>query len=88
MQWTGLSPGPDPDNWEKIAYKLVVSLSNPYDPSGRRIKKTVDGYKTRYCYDGGHVIAEYNGNGNLLRKYVYGARVDEIRFIGLLRNSS
>jgi hypothetical protein len=29
------------------------------------------------CYDDGNVIAEYDGNGNLLRKYIYGLRVDE-----------
>jgi len=69
VQWTGPSPPQDPNNWDKITYK--------YDPSGRRIKKTVDGYKTTYCHDGGHEIAEYDGNGNLLRKYVYGPGVDQ-----------
>jgi len=69
VQWTGPSPPHDPNNWDKITYK--------YDPSGRRIKKTVDGYKTTYCHDGGHEIAEYDGNGNLLRKYVYGPGVDQ-----------
>ena len=69
MQWTGPSPPQDPNNWDKITYK--------YDISGRRINKSVDGYKTTYCYDGGHVIAEYDGNGNILRKYVYGPRVDQ-----------
>jgi len=69
VQWTGPSPRPDPNDWQKITYK--------YDISGRRINKSVDGYKTTYCYDGGHVLAEYDGNGNLLRKYVYGPRVDE-----------
>jgi hypothetical protein len=85
VQWTGRSPRPDPNDWQKITYKLVVSLSNPYDVSGRRIEKSVDGYKTTYCYDGGHVLAEYDGNGNLLRKlvvslpnpYVYGPGVDQ-----------
>ena len=45
--------------------------------SGRRIKKNVVGsYVVKYVYDGGHVIAEYD-DSNLLRKYIYGARVDE-----------
>jgi len=39
---------------------------------GRRVEKKVDGYSTRYVYDGPHVIAEYDGNNNLLRKYIYG----------------
>ncbi|MFB0554802.1 MAG: hypothetical protein ACETWQ_15975, partial [Phycisphaerae bacterium] len=64
MQWSG-SPPPDPTNWDKITYT--------YDPAGRRITKKVDGYPTRYVYDGGHVIAEYDDRG-LLRKYIYGPR--------------
>jgi RHS repeat-associated protein len=69
VQWTGLSPGHDPANWDTITYK--------YDLSGRRIKKTVDSYTTTYLHDGDHIIAEYDGNSNLVRKYVYGPRVDE-----------
>jgi len=34
--------------------------------------------RTRYIYDGGNVIAEYDGNNNLTRKYIHGARVDEL----------
>ena len=70
VQWTQASPVQDPNNWSNITYK--------YDPSGRRIEKNVDGYKTRYVYDGGNVIAEYDGNNNLTRKYIHGARVDEL----------
>ena len=48
-----------------------------YDPAGRRIKKNVVGsYIVKYVYDGGNVIGEYDDSG-LLRKYIYGARVDE-----------
>ena len=46
----------------------------------RCTEKNVDGRITRYCYDGGHVIAEYDGTydcGALLRKYIYGPGVDE-----------
>jgi len=59
---------PAPTNWDTITYT--------YEPGGKRITKNVDGYPTRYVYDGGHVIAEYDDSG-LLRKYIYGARVDE-----------
>jgi RHS repeat-associated protein len=69
VQWTGPSPTQDPANWQEIAYKQ--------DVTGRRVEKKVDGYSTRYVYDGPHVIAEYDGNNNLLRKYIYGPCTDE-----------
>jgi len=47
-----------------------------YDFAGRRISKTVSQTTTKYCYDGGQVIAEYNGS-TLLRKFVYGPGIDE-----------
>ncbi len=45
--------------------------------AGRRVEKKVDGYSTRYVHDGDHIIAEYDGNNNLLRKYIYGPCVDK-----------
>ncbi len=69
VQWTGPSPAQDPENWQQIAYKQ--------DVAGRRVEKKVDGYSTRYVYDGDHIIAEYDGNNNLLRKYIYGPGVDQ-----------
>ena len=69
VQWTGASPVPDSNNWQQIDYK--------YDVAGRRSEKIIDGYPTRYLYDGPHVIAEYDGNNNLLRKYIYGPGVDQ-----------
>ena len=60
VQWSGSpEPVPDPSKWDNITYKLVVSLSNPYDPDGRRIEKSGNGEAIKYCYDGDHVIAEY-----------------------------
>ena len=44
VQWTGPSPDQDSSNWQTITYK--------YDVTGRRSEKKVDGYTTRYCYDG------------------------------------
>jgi len=54
----------------------VVSYN--YDALGRRISKTVypTGQVVEYCYDGDQVIAEYNGAGLLLRKYIYGPGID------------
>jgi RHS repeat-associated protein len=51
--------------------------SYEYDYRGRRISKTVDGSTTKHCYDGGQIIAEYDGSNNLLRKFVYGPGIDE-----------
>jgi RHS repeat-associated protein len=55
----------------------VVSYN--YNASGRRVSKTVypTGQYIEYCYDGDQVIAEYDGSGTLLRKYIYGPGVDE-----------
>jgi len=44
VQWTGPSPDQNPANWQEIAYK--------HDVAGRRVEKAVDGYSTRYVYDG------------------------------------
>ena len=35
------------------------------------------GYSTRYVHDCDHVIAEYDGNNNLLRKYIFGQGIDQ-----------
>jgi RHS repeat-associated protein len=41
--------------------------------AGRRIAKSYDGQTVaRYLYDGGHILADYDGNGALLHKYIYG----------------
>jgi RHS repeat-associated protein len=46
--------------------------SYAYDPQGRRKAKTVNGTTTNYLSAGSREIAEYDGAGNLLRRYVYG----------------
>jgi hypothetical protein len=46
--------------------------------TGRRIAKAYDGtVVAKYVYDGPSLIAEYDGNDNLLRKYLYGPGVDQ-----------
>ena|GEM_PF-2942093 len=51
------------------------------DAFGRRVEKVVDDgdteITTRFIYDGFRVVAEYDGGGTLLRKYVYGPGIDE-----------
>lgn len=47
-----------------------------YDATGRllSVQKTAT---TRFLYDGNDIIAEYDGAGNLLRRYVHGVNTDE-----------
>ena len=44
-----------------------------YNSAGRRIRKTVGGVTTYYAYDGGTLIGELDGSGNLTRRYEWGA---------------
>ena len=53
------------------------TITYAYDVLGRRVSKTVNGTITKYVYDGARVIAEYDGAGQLLRKYIYGPGLDE-----------
>lgn len=51
-----------------------------YDYLGRRISRTIYGspdVTIRYAYDGDRIIAEYDGNDVLLRKFIYGPGIDE-----------
>lgn len=43
-----------------------------YDRDGRRIAKTVNGEKILFAWDGNRLIAEYDHNNNLLKRYTYG----------------
>jgi RHS repeat-associated protein len=50
-----------------------------YDYLGRRVKKEItspESRVTRYVYDGGQVISEYE-DGTLVRKLIYGPGIDE-----------
>lgn len=53
-------------------------LSLSYDPSGR-LWQTSGGASgtTRYLYDGDQLVAEYNGSGSMLRRYVHGPAADD-----------
>ncbi|MEN6428721.1 MAG: RHS repeat-associated core domain-containing protein [Phycisphaerales bacterium] len=68
VRWSGTMP--DAGAWGQIEYV--------YDPSGRRVEKKVDGTtELKFLYDGDHIIAEYDANDTLLRKYVHGPCIDE-----------
>ncbi len=46
-------------------------------PVGRRAAKVVDGVRTEFLVDGDMVIAEFDGAGAMLRRYVQGTAVDD-----------
>lgn len=48
-----------------------------YDAAGRLSKVTSAAGVTQFLYDGNALIAEYDGNGNLTRRYVDGPGVDD-----------
>lgn len=48
-----------------------------YDPLGRLNTTVSNGSTTRFLYDGDELIAEYDGSGNLLRRYTHGPSTDE-----------
>lgn len=52
------------------------TASFAYDPAGR-LFQTVGSATTRLAYDGGNIIAEYDGSNALLRRYVHGPGADE-----------
>ena len=48
-----------------------------YDVLGRRIEKDVNGVVTRFLYDNEDIIAEYDGNNNLIASFTHGPGIDE-----------
>lgn len=57
---------------------LTVNYS--YDSLNRRTAKLANSIVTNYLHDGSldREIAEYDGAGNLLRRYIYGSGLDEL----------
>jgi RHS repeat-associated protein len=54
------------------------NASLAYDPLGRLFETSGgSGGTTRFLYDGDELLAEYDGTGNLLRRYVHSARSDD-----------
>jgi RHS repeat-associated protein len=48
-----------------------------YDPLGRLYETTGASGTTRFLYDGDELVAEYDGAGTLLRRYVHGSSIDD-----------
>jgi RHS repeat-associated protein len=76
FRFSGRNPG-------KPSHQLHVSLCRltaGQDYLGRRVSRTIYGAPNitiKYAYDGDRIIAEYDGSGTLLRKFVYGPGIDE-----------
>jgi RHS repeat-associated protein len=69
----------DADNRLTQATKSGTTVSFAYDWQNHIVTKTIGStLNTRYVYDGWHVIAEYDGSGNLKQTYIHGPGVDEI----------
>ena len=69
----------DRENRLVASETLSEALWYSYDPFNRLISRVKDGGSTtRFYYDDQwRLIAEYDGSGNLLAKYVYGPEIDE-----------
>jgi RHS repeat-associated protein len=48
-----------------------------YDPMGRLFQISAASGTTQFLYDGDNLVAEYDGSGTLLRRYVHGPGADE-----------
>lgn len=52
------------------------TITFEYNALKQRIKKAVDGVATTYLYSGLNLFAEYDHEGNLMKRYIYGPRLD------------
>ena len=70
----------DKDNRLVQATSGSTSSALSYDPAGRLQQDVVSGPAagtTQFLYNGGRLVAEYDGSGGLLRRYVHGVGTDE-----------
>lgn len=67
----------DADNKLKSATKTGYAATLAYGAEGRLRRTTLAGAITDLAYDGVDLVAEYDGAGTLLRRYVHGPGIDE-----------
>lgn len=65
----------DPEN-RLLTESGPISMTLAYDPAGRLEQSVISGTTTSFLYNGDAPVAEYNGSGALLRRYVHGPEVD------------
>ncbi|MEG3085364.1 RHS repeat-associated core domain-containing protein [Sphingomonas sp. PB2P12] len=66
------------DSFNQMAFATLLggkAQQFVYDALGRLVYSTAEGI--RFDYDGNDMIGEYDGNGNLLRRYLHGPGPDE-----------
>ena len=56
----------------------VVAESYTYDPLGRRASTTSGGATVRHVYDGVHIIADLDENGDVLKSCTWGPGIDNL----------
>jgi RHS repeat-associated protein len=61
---------------ENLMSSAPGALAMLYDPAGRLYQMT-GAAMTRFLYDGTDLVAEYDGSGNVLKRYVHGPGTDE-----------
>ncbi len=65
------------DAMNRLTGSPTNGASAVYDATGRLVQIAQGGATTRFLYDGTRLIAEYDGVGALLRRYVHGDGVDD-----------
>ncbi len=65
------------DAMNRLTGSPTNGASAVYDATGRLVQIAQGGATTRFLYDGTRLIAEYDGAGALLRRYVHGDGVDD-----------
>ncbi len=69
--------GYDYDNELTCVGSSCATMSLSYDPAGRLHSTTASSTTENYVYDGSSLVVEYDGSGNILRRYVPGQSADE-----------
>lgn len=73
---TGLGSGSFGYSSENLMTTAPNSVTLSYDPEGR-LYQILGSATTRLLYDGTDLVAEYDGLGNVLKRYVHGQGTDE-----------
>ena len=60
-----------------LSASAPTAVTLTYDPAGRLQSSTSSSTTTNFLYDGNDLAAEYDGSGNVLRRYVSGPNADE-----------